>query len=195
MDYPSTQPSMLERLQRGDETSWEDFYSLYSPLINCSGKYYHLTDTECEDLIQQVMFKFFDNSKTFTYRAGRIKFRTYFSKLIHNQIVDMLRRKNAQTRLQYNIYVLYEDFHEIFMDEWRKAAFSEAKAELKRRVDEKTFQAFEMYGLQNRPAEQVAEVLEMSLSSLYTAKSRCIKMLQEIIERYNRTDGELNLEL
>ena len=66
---------------------------------------------------------------------------------------------------------------------------------LKRRVDEKTFQAFEMYGLQNRNAAQVAEILGMSVASLYTAKSRCMKMMQEIIARYNRTDGELNLEL
>ena len=81
------------------------------------------------------------------------------------------------------------------MSEYCKAALQEAKAELKRRVDEKTYQAFELYGLQNRPAEQVAELLDMSLSSLYTSKSRCKKILQEIIARYNSTDKELCLEI
>ena len=195
MQYPITQASLLEKLQRGDQISWTDFYYLYSPVIRCAGKYYHLDAGECEDLIQQVMIKFFANSSSFTYRAGQIKFRTYFSKIIHNQIIDILRYKNALKRLHHDAQCLYEDFHEVFMNEYRKAALSEAKAELKRRVDEKTYQAFELYGLQNRPAEQVAELLDMSLSSLYTSKSRCKKILQEIIARYNSTDKELNLEI
>lgn len=195
MDYPTTQPTLLNRLRQGDEISWADFYHLYSPLIICAGKYYHLSDSECEDLVQQVMAKFFANSQSFVYRAGQVKFRSYFSKIVHNQIIDTIRSNHVQMRLKINARILYDEFHEVFMNEWRKAALAEAKAELKRRVDEKTFQAFEMYGLQNHPAEQVAEILDMPLSSLYTAKSRCIKMLQEIIERYNRTDGELNLEL
>ena len=195
MDYPATQASLLEKLQRGDQISWSDFYYLYSPVIHCAGKYYHLDDSECDDLTQQVMIKFFANSSSFTYRAGQVKFRTYFSKIIHNQIIDIIRHKNALKRLQHEAQILYEDFHEVFMSEYCKAALSEAKAELKRRVDEKTYQAFELYGLQNRPAEQVAELLDMSLSSLYTSKSRCKKILQEIIDRYNRTDKELCLEI
>ena len=195
MNYPSTQPSLLIRLQQGDEVSWEDFYSLYAPVINCAGQYYEFSDSECEDLVQQVMLKFFANSQSFTYRAGQPRFRCYFSRIIHTQIIDMARRKQVQLSLKNSAHILYDEFNEIFMNEWRKAAFAEAKAELKRRVDDKTYQAFELYGLQGRDAEQVAEILEMSLPALYTAKSRCIKMMHEIIERYNRTDGELNLEL
>jgi DNA-directed RNA polymerase specialized sigma24 family protein len=107
----------------------------------------------------------------------------------------MVRRKKVQISLKNSAHILYDDFNEVFMTEWRKAALAEAKSELKRRVDDKTYQAFELYGLQGRDAEQVAEILDMTLPSLYTAKSRCIKMMHEIIERYNRTDGELNLEL
>ena len=195
MDYPTTQGTLLAKLQSGDQISWSEFYYLYAPVIRCAGKYYHFDDCECEDLVQQVMIKFFANSTFFTYRAGQVKFRTYFSKIIHNQIIDTIRHQNAMKRLQREASILYEDFHEVFMSEYCKAALSEAKAELKRRVDEKTYQAFELYGLQNRPAEQVAELLDMSLSSLYTSKSRCKKILQEIIARYNSTDKELNLEI
>lgn len=195
MDYPTTQATLLKNLQCGDQESWTNFYYLYSPVVRCAGKYYHLDDAECEDLIQQVMIKFSGNAASFTYRAGQVKFRTFFAKIIHNQIIDTLRRKNVQMRLQHDAQILYEDFHEVFMTEYCKAALEEAKAELKRRVDEKTYQAFEMYGLQNRPAEQVAAILGMSLSSIYTSKSRCKKILKEIIDRYNSTDKELRLEL
>jgi DNA-directed RNA polymerase specialized sigma24 family protein len=38
-----------------------------------------------------------------------------------------------------------------------------------------------MYALQKRNVEEVADILNMSVSSVYTAKSRCISTLKEII--------------
>ena len=58
------------------------------------------------------------------------------------------------------------------------------------RVDPHTFQAFELYGLQNRNADEVAEVLELSKEQLYVAKSRCQKLLKEIVERMKKSDEE-----
>jgi DNA-directed RNA polymerase specialized sigma24 family protein len=57
-----------------------------------------------------------------------------------------------------------------------------ANEELKNRVKPETFVAFEMYAIQNRSVEEVAEFLNMSISSVYTAKSRCITTLKEIIK-------------
>ena len=57
-----------------------------------------------------------------------------------------------------------------------------AMTELRGRVQPDTFVAFEMYAVQNRKVEEVAEFLNMSVSSVYTAKSRCISALKEIIK-------------
>ena len=57
-----------------------------------------------------------------------------------------------------------------------------AMTELRGRVQPETYVAFEMYAVQNRKVEDVADFFNLSISSIYTAKSRCISTLREIIK-------------
>ena len=195
MDYPTTQPSLLERVQQGDEISWNEFYFRYAPVIRAAGSGFSFSDAECDDLVQLVMLKFFTHSRTFAYRQHEVKFRTYFSRIVRSQAVDMIRRSAARTRVRFEPPEDPAPFDELFMEEWRKAVFSEALDELRSRVDEKTFMAFELYGLQNRDVGKVADVLEMTPNQIYVAKNRCIGILRKTIARHNRNDGELHLEI
>ncbi len=195
MNYPTTQSSLLERVQQGDEISWNEFYFRYAPVIRAAGMGFKFNETECDDLIQQVMLKFFNYAETFVYRKGEVKFRTYFAQIVRSQAVDMIRKSAAQKNLHYELPDNPDPFNELFMEEWRKAVFEEAKAELRLRVDEKTFMAFELYGLQNRKVDTVADILEMTPNQIYAAKNRCLNILQKIIQRHNENDGELHLEI
>ena len=103
MNYPITQSSLLERVQNGDEISWNEFYFRYAPVIRAAGAGFHFNDAECDDLVQLVMLKFFASSKTFVYRQGEVKFRTYFSRIVHNQAVDMIRRSAARNNLPLEV--------------------------------------------------------------------------------------------
>ncbi len=58
-----------------------------------------------------------------------------------------------------------------------------ALTELKGHVQPETYVAFEMYALQERPVQEVANFLNLSVASVYTAKSRCIAALKEIISK------------
>lgn len=91
MNYPPTQKTLLERVQNGDEISWDEFYRRYTPVIRAAGKGAGFNDAECGDLIQTVMLKFFSNARTFTYREGQVKFRTWFARIIRSSIVDQIR--------------------------------------------------------------------------------------------------------
>jgi len=80
------------------------------------------------------------------------------------------------------------------LEKWREVMKTEALAELANRVDEKTFQAFDLYGLQNRPMREVATLLNCSSASIYMAKNRCAKIMREIVRKLNTEDGALNLD-
>ena len=71
----------------------------------------------------------------------------------------------------------------------------EAERELKNRVAPETFQAYELYAVQNRPAEKVASFLNCSVNQVYQAKKRCFAMLREILLRMKEQDPDLQLEL
>ena len=195
MNYPTTQSSLLERVQQGDEISWNEFYFRYAPVIRAAGAGFHFNETECDDLIQLVMLKFFTHSKTFVYRKGEVKFRSYFARIIHSQAIDMIRKKVRENDLPGDIPDDPDPFYECFMTEWRKSVLEEAKTELRLRVDPKTYQAYELYVLQERPAAKVAAILDITPNELYAVKNRCNKIMQKIIARHNAADEELYLEL
>lgn len=75
-----------------------------------------------------------------------------------------------------------DGWNEVWNEEWRHHVLNMALAELKGRIQPETYVAFEMYAIQGRPVQDVAKFLNLSVSSVYTAKSRCISTLKEIIE-------------
>ena len=77
-----TRPSLLNRIKEGDEISWYDFYDTYKPLIWLMGTDYSLTQSEKEDLVQNVMTDFFNVQGKFTYDPAKGSFRSYFRMII-----------------------------------------------------------------------------------------------------------------
>jgi len=195
MNFPSTHKSLLERVQNGEEIAWREFYGRYAPVIRFVGSLYHFNEFECGDLVQNVMLKFFDSRKKFVYREKQTKFRTWFAAVIRSQAVDYIRKAGRGRADPLPADDSQDPFAEEFLREWRKVMLDEAMDELRVRVDPLTFQAFELYGMQNRPAAEVAGLLHLNRDQLYVAKSRCLKILREIVARKNRFDGELNLEI
>jgi RNA polymerase sigma-70 factor (ECF subfamily) len=195
MNFPTTSKTLLEKIKSGDEIYWEEFYHRYSPIIRYVGHLYNFSDCECDDLVQNVMLKFFNQSGKFVYREGEVKFRTYFSTIIRSQAIDYIRKNRKADMDKQEELSLYTPFEEQFRKEWQKLILAEALEELRMRVDPQTYQAFELYGLQNRNADEVAEVLNVSKAQLYVAKSRCTKILQEIVERLKKADEEIHAEL
>ena len=195
MNYPSTHKSLLERVQNGEEVAWREFYDRYAPVIRFVGSLYHFNEFECEDLVQNVMLKFFDSRKKFVYRENQTKFRTWFAAVIRSQAVDYIRKAGRGMENPQPDDLTQDPFADQFLEEWRKVVLEESLDELRLRVDPVTFQAFELYGMQNRDAAEVSELLHLDRNQLYVAKSRCLKMLREIIARKNQFDGDLNLEI
>lgn len=197
MKYPTTNKSLLEKVQDGDEVSWNDFYGRYAPIVRYLARRAFVDAAEIDDVIQEVMQKFFQNSRTYVYRDGKVKFRTYFQCIVRSVIIDHQRRNRrfeTEPLLEDQVIDESQSLERDFMEEWRKAALAEAMAELRTRVDARNYQAFEMFGLQHREMTQVKAILSMTENQIYLAKSRCTKILQEIVKRMNNADDELKLE-
>ena len=111
MNYPTTHKSLLERVQNGEEIAWREFYDRYAPVIRFVGSLYHFNEFECEDLVQNVMLKFFDSRKKFVYREKQTKFRTWFAAVIRSQAVDYIRKagRGMEIRFPKTIRLLLRD--------------------------------------------------------------------------------------
>lgn len=191
----TTRKSLLEKVRAGDEVSWGEFYATYKPLILLRGNDCHLTPDENDELVQQVMFEIFrkdiigeydpnnvPEDVVFKYDPSHGRFRHYFRKIIRNQAVKILRKRTNQVSLEGMEGVpSLESWDAAWDEEWQKHLLTMALDELKSHVRPETYVAFERYALQGHDVCEVANFLNLSISSIYTAKSRCIAQLRKIL--------------
>ena len=193
----TTRKSLLARVRAGGEVPWREFYATYKPLILLCGGDCGLTDDEKDELVQKVMCELFRHDIVGKYDPDRVpddvvfkhdpkhgRFRHYLRKIIRYQALKIIALRSGHVRLDESVAPDGEDdgWEKTWDGEWRKHVLNMALAELKSRVRPETYSAFEMYALQNRPIKSVAEFHDMSLSSVYTARSRCVKLLKEIVK-------------
>ena len=201
MPYPTTRTTLLDRLN-GDETAWTEFFHRYETAVADIGRYKGLAPDECTDLVQNVMIRFHRKIEAgFKYDPSLAKFRTFFSALVKGCVYDLLRRRKKRGVPLDRIEVEDDDSRPdelldmALLEKWRSILREEAMLELAQRVDEKTFQAFELYALESKPVKETAELVGISVNSVYVAKTRCIKILREIVARLNAEDSELKLNV
>ena len=195
LKYPTTSKTLLDKIASGDEISWNDFYEKYSPIVKALAKFKGLDAAAADDVCQQVMLQFFKQSKTFKFDPDIARFRTYLGMIVKGKIADYYRKKRETLVEELEAIPVDAETDHIFMNEWRKLILQEAQAELKNRVAPETYQAYELFAVQGRPAEKVAAYLDCSANQVYQAKKRCFKMMKEILLKMNETDPELQLEL
>ena len=191
----TTKKSLLAKVRAGDEVSWREFYEAYKPLIVLVGNDCSLRPDENEELVQQVMCELFtkdiigkydpdhipDDVK-FTYDPKRGRFRHFLKRIVRNQAIKIYKKRLEYENLEDAEAACGENrFDAVWNEEWRRHVLNMALVELRARVQPETYSAFEMYALQNRPLAEVCSFLDMSPASVYTAKSRCISTLKEII--------------
>ena len=195
LKYPTTSKTLLDKIASGDEISWDEFYLKYAPIVKALAKFKGLDANAADDVCQQVMLQFFKQSKTFKFDPNIAKFRTYFGRIVNAKIANYYRKRGEVSSDEPEEIPVDSEEGNLFMDEWRKTVIKEAEQVLKQRVSPETFQAYELYAVQNRPVKKVAEYLDCTENQVYQAKKRCFAMMREILLAMNEQDPELQLEL
>ena len=195
----TTRKSLLAQLREGGEIPWREFYTAYKPLILLCGGDCGLDADEKEELVQNVMREIFQHdiigkydpdhvpdNVVFKHDPARGRFRHYLRKIIRYQALRIIaRRHDDHARLEEadEAARCTDDALEAAWDlEWKQHLLNMALVELKGRVRPETYSAFEMYAIQNRPIREVAEFHDLSPAAIYTARSRCVALLREIVK-------------
>ena len=212
----TTRKSLLKRLQKNDDISWEEFYRIYWPLVQAIGGKVGLPLDACKDLMQEIMLDLFKGEKLLHYDASRGKFRTFFGVLIRHKAAEMLQDFNRHSTvsgtdtsssdgksalsvlLQQPVVEDNDDpFSRLFDEEYLKCLLAVALDELRNNVAPKTYTIFEMVVLQERPPKEVALYLGISRALIDAYCSRCKKALRRIIFeiRINNPDFTIDIPL
>ncbi len=194
MDY-TTHVTLLARLSEGaDPSAWSEFHRRYGDLILGFARRYGLQSVDCEDVAQEVLMTLSQSMADFQYDPAKGKFRGFLRTLTVRTIFRRIRQKQA-SEVQCDIETADggassdDAIEALWEEEWEQYHIRQAMQRLEAEFNVGDRMAFTQYAMENRPAAETAEALEMSLDQVYQAKSRILKRLTALIAEQVADEG------
>jgi len=190
----ATRVSMFIRLKDDraleKEIAWEEFRARYAPVIIGYSRNAGLPAQDAEDILQDVMLGFFRLSADFHYDPSKGRFRGYLKQATLNAIRKRIRggdkARSVPDELLDERATTAESHWE---NQWAERIMTRALDEARRRVDEQTYEAFDLYARRDVAAEEVAARLGISVNSVHQAKSRVMRVVKAVAERLRADEG------
>jgi RNA polymerase sigma factor (sigma-70 family) len=195
-----TRPSLLLRLREAGpqrEVAWEEFHDLYAPIISGFARRMGARPSEVEDLLQEVLKSFFCVTPEFTYNPAAGRFRAYLKTCVWNKLNQLRRWRGRQVAGSASREPVAPDevaVEAVWNDVWETEKLGRALAMVRENystdaVRQRTFRAFEMCTLLERPTDEVAVELGLSAESVRAARSRISKALRNAFEKLEEMAG------
>ena len=189
----TTSESLLFRLQQHaeddgpaiDQTAWETFVGLYTPLMFYWARKAGLKQADASDLVQDVLAIVFRRLPDLKYdRQG--SFRGWLRTITLNQFRDRRRKKAlpmtdaSQSQLAESVSV--PEAESIWDLDYGRMLLKQAMDQMECDFEPATWQAMLAVMKNKLSVNQAAEKFEVSVWTVYSARSRLIQRLREQLE-------------
>jgi len=190
MPVPDTRASLLLRIRDPqDRDAWHEFSSLYRPIVLEMARGRGLQSTDAEDLAQQVLLSIASAIERFEPDADRAQFRTWLATIARRAIINALTRhpRDRATGGTDMRWILdqqpapSEETQSLQLD-YRRQIFIAAANKIRPEFQSDTWDAFWQTAIDNQTVNEVADRLGRSRGSVYTARSRVMSRLKEVVE-------------
>jgi RNA polymerase sigma-70 factor (ECF subfamily) len=187
-----TSVSLLGRLQSDpmDQAAWREFVQRYGPQIYRWCRKWKLQDADAQDVTQAVLAKLAVRMRTFVYDPAR-SFRGYVKTLTHYAWCDFLESRqrpdvgSGDTQVQEKLHTAEarDDLLQHLAQEFDGELLDIAMGRVRQCVEPHTWEAFRLTALVGLSGAAAAEQLHLKVATVFKAKSKVQKMLQEEIAR------------
>jgi len=178
---PRTRTSLLSRIKDPDDSlSWEEFDRVYRPLLLQYAFSRGLDREEAEEVAQQCMVAVSSGIRGF---QRRVTFRGWLRGMIDHKVSDQLRkhpREVGARTTDFDREQATEDSPVLMWEkQWNRTHLLYCLNQVRMEIAPMTYQAFDLYVLQERPVKEICERLRMTPNQVYVAKSRVLARLKE----------------
>ena len=191
-DSNSVSSTLLDQLRARRPEAWERFVRLYSPVIYRWCRRSGLIAEDAADVFQEVLAAVMLHLSDFHRDKPEDSFSGWLAAITRNKVRDYYRRRHGRAearggstaqRQMAEIPQPPEPSEEFIRpDAESDACVSRRALEMIRlEFETRTWEAFFRVTIQGQPSSQVAEDLEMSIPAVYTAKSRVLRRLRQIM--------------
>jgi RNA polymerase sigma-70 factor (ECF subfamily) len=196
-----TRRSLLGRLKNwDDQESWQEFFDTYWRLIYGFARKSGLSDAEAQDVVQETVMAVARKMQEFRYDPALGSFKSWLLHTTQWRIRDHYRKRqrlpeagplaSSTTRTATSERVpdpAEPELQARWDAEWRQNLFDAALERVRRNVDARQFQAFDLYVLRKWPVSKVAQSLGISAGRIYLVKHRIGALLKKEVQRLERT--------
>ncbi len=196
MEWITTTQVLEDLGRRGDSPEWENFSRCFRTMIVNLARSSGLSAADAEDAAQETLLTFVKAFKDGKYDRTKGRLRDWLFGVARNVILNMLSHRPREKLIADDTGTSYWDMIEdvtiaekSWQEQWRKMVLVKCLEQVRREVDAEVFRAFELYAMQEQPAEEVASRLGVSRNAVYIAKSRVLARLRQLETDFERTEG------
>lgn len=183
ISWPLTRLTLLLKLRDAENsTAWAGFVDLYGPLIYRYCRMRGLQDADAGEITQDVLVQVWKSLPNFEYQPARGQFRHWLGTVTRHR---MYRHWRKQADTAGEAIDPQELSSRASHGSWELAASRHllltALRQIKENFEPGTWRAFELAWLEDQPAAQVAQQLNIPIDRVYVAKSRVLKKLEAAV--------------
>ena len=196
-DFIPTRQSLLSRLKdEKDSESWKTFFDTYWKLIYHTALKAGLNDAEAQDVVQETVISVAKNMPEFKYDPQKGSFKAWLLRLTKWRITDQFRKR--QKLIQPPGRALRADetgtsglekiadpavsaLEQGWDAEWEQTLFEAAIERVKKKVEAKNYQIFDLYVRKKWPVLKVARTLSVNPGKVYLIKHRIGNLIKDEI--------------
>ncbi|QDV44517.1 ECF RNA polymerase sigma factor SigE [Stieleria neptunia] len=196
-EFPETRDSLLVQVQDpANRDAWEMFARIYRPVIVRIARARGLQHADAQDLSQQVLMAVASAIGDWEKRDDSTRFRHWLSRVTKNAILNaLMRRPRDQAVGGSSVDELLREAvdrdgatTELIETELRRELYLRAAEMVKVEFRPDSWQAFELSVAGDLTIEQIAAELGKSVGAIYTARSRIMFRLREVISELGEQD-------
>jgi RNA polymerase sigma factor (sigma-70 family) len=191
-----TRQSLLSRLKNwNDQESWKVFFDTYWKLIYNAAMKAGLTDAEAQDVVQETVISVLKSMPNFEYDAKEGSFKGWLLRLTSWRIADQFRKRQrgiehrkreSRTSTRTGTVERLPDpaglnLQAAWDEEWERTLMEAAIERIKRKVDPKHYQVFDLYVFKEWPVSKVARTLKVNPGKVYLIKHRINNLIKKEI--------------
>jgi RNA polymerase sigma-70 factor, ECF subfamily len=201
-----TRITLFDKLKKADnQSAWNEFCTFYWDLIIRWARQFGCSEAMAKDVFQETVIRLIRNMPEFEYDVNIGRFRGFLKTIVKRKVIDSFRKeakyvdmsqfedKDKNMSLQFES-ISCEQPATVEHDRiWLESLLKSSIRRVSHKVEEKTYQSFRMYVMEELPVEKVKQKLNIStIDAIYQHKSRFLSALKTDFIAVLKESGELS---